>query len=59
MSGRTDTDVKGGLSAAFFTLGCRVNQYETRAMEEDFLAHGFRLAALTRSATFTSSTPVR
>lgn len=43
MSGRTDTDVKGGLSAAFFTLGCRVNQYETRAMEEDFLAHGFRL----------------
>lgn len=43
MNGRTDADVKGGLSAAFFTLGCRVNQYETRAMEEDFISHGFRL----------------
>ena len=43
MSG-TDSNVKGGLSAAFFTLGCRVNQYETRAMEEDFIAHGFTLS---------------
>lgn len=32
---------KGGFTAAFFTLGCRVNQYETRAMEEAFIAKGF------------------
>ena len=28
-------------SVAFYTLGCRVNQYETRAVEEAFIAKGF------------------
>ena len=32
-------------TAAFYTLGCRVNQYETRAVEEIFAARGFRIAA--------------
>ncbi len=30
--------------AAFFTLGCRVSQYETEAVRESFLAAGFRVA---------------
>ncbi len=30
-------------TAAFYTLGCRVNQYETRAVEEAFDRDGFRL----------------
>ncbi len=34
---------RGGAKAAFFTLGCRVNQYETRAMEEAFEKKGFEL----------------
>ncbi len=33
----------GGLSAAFYTLGCRVNQYETQAMEEQFRNAGFEI----------------
>ena len=30
-------------TAAFYTLGCRVNQYETRAIEEEFVKHGFKI----------------
>ena len=33
----------GGLSAAFYTLGCRVNQYETQAMEEQFRNAGYEI----------------
>ncbi len=33
--------------AAFETLGCRVNQYETRAVEEAFTAHGFSVGRFT------------
>ena len=32
-----------GYKAAFYTLGCRVNQYETRAMEEAFEKEGFTI----------------
>ena len=32
-------------SVAFYTLGCRVNQYETRAVEEAFLAKGFTIGS--------------
>ena len=32
-------------TAAFYTLGCRVNQYETRAVEETFAARGFCIAS--------------
>ncbi len=35
--------IKGGLSAAFYTLGCRVNQYETQAIEEQFRRCGFEI----------------
>ena len=34
------------LKAAFCTLGCRVNQYETRAVEESFEEKGFETADL-------------
>ncbi len=30
-------------TVAFCTLGCRVNQYETRAVEEGFVSHGFEI----------------
>ena len=32
-------------TAAFYTLGCRVNQYETRAVEEAFMAKGFAIGS--------------
>ena len=35
------------LKAAFCTLGCRVNQYETRAVEESFVKQGFEIAKFT------------
>ncbi len=35
------------LKAAFCTLGCRVNQYETRAVEESFIKRGFEIAKFT------------
>ena len=35
--------INGGLSAAFYTLGCRVNQYETQAIEEQFKNAGFEI----------------
>lgn len=31
--------------AAFYTLGCRVNQYETRAAEEEFEKNGFEIGS--------------
>ena len=34
-------------TAAFCTLGCRVNQYETRAVEEGFVARGFEIGKFT------------
>ena len=35
--------INGGLSAAFYTLGCRVNQYETQAIEEQFRNAGYEI----------------
>lgn len=37
------TRERGGYTAAFFTLGCRVNQYETQAMREQFEKLGFKV----------------
>ncbi len=34
-------------TVAFCTLGCRVNQYETRAVEEGFVSHGFEVKNFT------------
>lgn len=34
-------------TVAFCTLGCRVNQYETRAVEEGFIKHGFTVGKFT------------
>ncbi len=34
-------------TVAFCTLGCRVNQYETRAVEEGFVFHGFEVGKFT------------
>ena len=36
--------------AAFYTLGCKVNQYETEAMEELFSANGYELCPFTEKA---------
>jgi threonylcarbamoyladenosine tRNA methylthiotransferase MtaB len=30
-----------GMKVAFYTLGCKVNQYETQVMKENFLGRGF------------------
>ena len=35
-------------TVAFCTLGCRVNQYETRAVEESFLKEGFSVGKFTQ-----------
>lgn len=35
--------MNSGLSAAFYTLGCRVNQYETQAITEQFRNCGFEI----------------
>lgn len=35
--------VNGGPRAAFYTLGCRVNQYETQAIEDAFRNAGFEI----------------
>lgn len=33
------------MKAAFHTLGCKVNQYETQAMTEQFMKEGFRIVS--------------
>ena len=30
-------------TVAFYTLGCKVNQYETNAMEQQFIKHGYKV----------------
>jgi len=37
-------------SVAFYTLGCKVNQYETQAMEELFIREGYRVVDFDRPA---------
>lgn len=37
--------IKGNRSVAFYTLGCKVNQYETEAMNELFLAKGYQVVS--------------
>ncbi len=39
--------LKGGifLKAAFYTLGCKVNQYETEAMAQQLQKHGFEIVS--------------
>ena len=34
---------EGYMKSAFHTLGCKVNQYETEAMKEQFIAAGFEI----------------
>ncbi len=43
MKNHLDFSINGGLSAAFYTLGCRVNQYETDSIEEQFRCAGFEI----------------
>lgn len=33
--------VKNNKTVAFCTLGCKVNQYETNAMMQEFIKHGY------------------
>ncbi len=37
-------------TAAFATLGCKVNQYETQRILDDFEAHGFEITEFNKSA---------
>ena len=30
-------------TVAFYTLGCKVNQYETNAMEQQFIKNGYKV----------------
>lgn len=39
----------GGPRAAFYTLGCRVNQYETQAIEDSFRNAGFEICDFNES----------
>ena len=32
------------MKAAFYTLGCKVNQFETQALERELVSHGYELA---------------
>lgn len=43
MNSKKNCSITGGPSAAFYTLGCRVNQYETRAIEEQFIKNGYTI----------------
>ena len=38
------------LTAAFFTLGCKVNQYDTEAMREMVARAGFRVVSFEETA---------
>ena len=31
------------MKVAFYTLGCKVNQYETNAMAQKFVANGYKI----------------
>ena len=33
------------MKVAFYTLGCKVNQYETNAMTQKFIEEGFEIAS--------------
>ena len=44
---------------AFYTLGCKVNQYETQALEQIVTARGHLLVPFEERQTPTSSTPAR
>lgn len=37
-------------SIKFYTLGCKVNQYETQSIREDFIRHGFKEANANKKA---------
>lgn len=35
---------------AFYTLGCKVNQYETNGMTQQFINHGYRIVEFNEKA---------
>lgn len=37
-------------TVAFYTLGCKVNQYETNAMEEQFIKTGYEIVKFNEKA---------
>ena len=46
-------------TVAFYTLGCKVNQYETNAMEQQFIKKGYEVVDNTETTTETTeNTPV-
>lgn len=45
------------MKIAFYTLGCKVNQYESQAMSEKAAANGYETVTATKKRTFMLSTP--
>ena len=45
------------MRVAIYTLGCKVNQYETQAMEQELQRRGHTLVDFESRRTPTSSTP--
>ena len=46
-------------TAALITLGCKVNQYDTQAMQEVMLRNGYTVVGKMTPPTFVSSIPAR
>lgn len=44
-------------TVCFTTLGCKVNQYDSQAMLEEFERHGYAVAPAARRQTYTWSIP--
>ena len=42
--------VKNNKTVAFCTLGCKVNQYETNAMMQEFTKHGYSIVEFDKEA---------
>ena len=47
------------MKIAIYTLGCKVNQYETQAMERELVARGHTLASFEESGEGANHTPGR
>ena len=48
-----------GKTAAFHTLGCKVNTYETEAMQQLLQSHGYRIVPLRKKRMSILSIPAR
>ena len=40
------------MKVAFITLGCKVNQYETNSMTQEFIKNGYEIVEHTRKSRY-------